>query len=122
MKDTKNIVIGVVGVIILVLAFLYFRGGDATVSSGLVAGNAVTSEVTSFISQVSAIKSVTLSKKVFENKVLVNGLKDETRELTAEEKGRTNPFSPLGGSKAPAVSYSAKTVSTPVAPSSSLSD
>lgn len=97
-NNKTNIILGIVAVIVLVLVFMYTRGSVAEgVTSGLTVENKNnSSEISSFLRKISAIIDVKLDISVFENPVLKNGLKDSSRELVPEEKGRSNPFSPIG--------------------------
>lgn len=90
----RNLLIGGGILLVVILAFFYFRGGSATVENSLQAGG-TTSEINAFLRQVSAVRSINLNRAVFENSVLTTGLKDQSRELPPEEKGRTNPFAPI---------------------------
>lgn len=134
-KNT-NIILGILAVIVLVVVFVYTRGaGSQTVSSGLTAENANSSnEISSFLRRISAIKDVKLDSTVFDNPVLKNGLNIDAQELVPEDKGRTDPFSPVNGMGASVGSISSNTniqqapVSVPVpvpvqvAPKKVLSD
>lgn len=96
-----NILIGILAVAILAVVFIYSRGGTSPVTSGLIAGNSAgDSGVAVFLRQVSAVRAISLSKGVFSNKVLVNGLRDESKEIPPDSKGRANPFAPIDGQQA----------------------
>ncbi|MEI6296357.1 MAG: hypothetical protein WCO84_01760 [bacterium] len=98
--DSKktNILIGVLAFIVLLSVYLYTgTSGAGAVSSGLITTkNTEENNISIFLKKISSIKNISLDKAVFENKVLKNGLQDQGRELTPEEKGRINPFAPFG--------------------------
>ncbi|HRY62923.1 MAG TPA: hypothetical protein P5056_04110 [Candidatus Paceibacterota bacterium] len=94
--DSKitNIIIGIVAVIILVAAFMY-SGVGTTSTEGLSTEQATGgSEIGAFLRQISAIKTISLDRGVFENKVLAN-LKDQSKEIEKEVPQKKNPFAPI---------------------------
>ncbi|HBM45424.1 MAG: hypothetical protein UR85_C0011G0018 [Candidatus Nomurabacteria bacterium GW2011_GWF2_35_66] len=91
-----SILLGALAVVVLIFVFFYFRGNSNTESAGLTVESATGgSPIGAFLRQISAIRNVSLDSDVFNNPVLKN-LKDQSKPIPSENKGRTNPFAPLG--------------------------
>jgi hypothetical protein len=98
MLNTKNIILFAVSLVLLVFVFVYFgNNGTSSISSGLSTQAASGgSQVAAFLRQISAIKTIELNREIFNNPMLISGLKDQSREIAEQPRGRDNPFAPLG--------------------------
>lgn len=98
MLNTKNIIIFAISLVLLVFVFVYFGNNNgSSINSGLSTQAASGgSQVAAFLRQISAIKTIELNRDIFSNPMLIDGLRDQSREITEQPKGRDNPFAPLG--------------------------
>jgi len=96
MKNKNNIIILVVVVIIIIFAFMYLKKGttdNASLSTDTqIANSADATLVYTLLKKMSFVK---LDDSIFSNPLFIN-LKDNTVILDRQEKGRSNPFAPIG--------------------------
>lgn len=99
-----KILLAILGVIVLIFVYAMYSSGakksEGTVPPGAenastATGTPTFSEKENLLKVLTSLKSIKLDTSFFENKVF-QSLVDFSVELTPEESGRPNPFSPLG--------------------------
>jgi hypothetical protein len=106
-KNIINILIIVLLVGVGVIGYFYFFGGEAETNdqlglqqlttdgaSNVVGGDR--SEASEFVILLNNLRSVDLKSSIFSNPAFAGDLQDFTTPLPDRQKGRSNPFAPLG--------------------------
>lgn len=106
-KKILSIILVVVIIVVLVLVYFYQRGkkpidnqmlvSTMGIDLGIVTGQElnISESGKDLLKTLKVLESVNLDTKFFEQEVF-HGLVDYSQELPFEEKGRLNPFRPIG--------------------------
>ncbi|MFA6338448.1 MAG: hypothetical protein WCW87_00065 [Candidatus Paceibacterota bacterium] len=103
-KKFKNLIIGVVAVIILFMAYLYFfPKKDASSSDLLVSQNQTDqsqiAEGQEILSQLNNLSKISLDTSIFQSEIFMS-LSDFSVTIPDQPVGRRNPFLPIGQGEA----------------------
>ncbi|GMQ95248.1 MAG: hypothetical protein BMS9Abin13_361 [Patescibacteria group bacterium] len=100
-EKTKNILIGVVVVAIVIAAYVFLIGGEDKNETELlvVAGTtaqAPGAQVGGMVAILNQLKFLTIDTDIFPDSALIESLEDFRIKISPEAKGRDNPFLPVG--------------------------
>ncbi len=102
-KNKKNIIIGIVAVVVLFAAYSFFVKKDPSETAALVSVASSENENTvgrEFLTVLLQIKSLKLDESIFAQDSF-KSLQDFSSVIVAQPVGRKNPFSPLERSALP---------------------
>ena len=128
-NNTTKYLIGALVVTAIIIGYFYFGGGGSTsaVNSGVVPVTATKTTVAQgdpvFLQALLGLRNADMNKDIFNNQILIN-LKDFSRELVDEPKGRVNPFAPFDKELQSTANFTQTNTqaNNPVAPSKTIGD
>ncbi len=95
-KLTKNIIIGIVLIIILATGYVYFFNTDTETSFEVLQSESEVAPVAqSLLGALLTLESLKLDTSIFADKVF-ESLTDFSQPIPEQEVSRRNPFAPLG--------------------------